>query len=321
MKTISACAALAVAVLTSIASAGAADYPAKAVRLIVPYAPGGQTDILARLVAQPLQEALGHPVLVENRPGGNGILGHDYVAKAAPDGYTILVGNSAMLSVMPNLTQTPYDPRKDFAPIVLAAGGPLVLEVNPNLPVSTVPELIALAKAKPGKLNNGLGGLGTIHHLLGELIRTQTGVQWSNVAYKGAGPMLVDLLSGQIDFAIDNTSSSAAYLKSGRLRPIAVTRKTDFLPSVPTLEEQGITGADALAWHGLLAPAGTPRIIVERLNVELVKILKSPDGMEKLKGLGLDLIASSPDDFQAFIVSENQRWGEVARISGAKIEQ
>ncbi|MFG1478338.1 tripartite tricarboxylate transporter substrate binding protein [Xanthobacter sp. V4C-4] len=320
MKTLLSLAAAAALTLLA-GTAGAADYPAKTIRLIAPYPPGGQTDIVARLVADPLSAALGQPVVVENKPGGNGIIGHDYVAKAAPDGYTLLVGNSAMLSVMPNLTKTPFDPRKDFAPVVLAAGGPLVLEVNPALPVTNVQELIALAKAKPGQLNNGMGSLGTIHHLLTELIRTQAGVEWANVPYKGAGPMLVDLVSGQVDFAVDNTSSSAAFLKSGRLRPIAVSRRTDFLPGVPSLAEQGITGAEALAWHGILAPAGTPPEVVGRLNAELVKILNAPQSRDKLKDLGLDLIASSPAEFQAFIDAENTRWAEVVRVSGARIEQ
>jgi tripartite-type tricarboxylate transporter receptor subunit TctC len=310
----------ALVLLGGVSQAFAAEYPTKTIRLIAPYAPGGQTDIVARLVAQPLSEALGKPVVVENRPGGNGVLGHDYVAKAEPDGYTLLVGNSAMLAVMPNLAALPYDPRKDFAPIVLAAGGPLVLEVNPSLPVHSLQDLIALAKSKPGKLNNGMGGLGTIHHLLTELIRVKAGIDFANVPYKGAGPMLVDLLSGQVDFAIDNTSSSSAYLKSGRLRAIAVSKKTDLLPGVPTLEEAGIPGSEAVAWHGLLAPPGTPQPIVDRLNSELVQILKRPETIEKLKVLGLDLIASNPAEFSEFIRTENQRWAEVAKASRAKVD-
>ncbi|CAO3359028.1 Bug family tripartite tricarboxylate transporter substrate binding protein [Azospirillum melinis] len=317
--------ALALSALASVSAASsvwAADYPSQPIKLIAPYPPGGQTDIVARLVAQPLAEALGSPVVVENKPGANGLLGHDLVAKAKPDGYTILVGNSAMLAVAPNLLEKrPFDPTKDFAPIVTVAGGPLILEVNPKLPVHSLADLIALDKQKPGTLNLGLGGLGTIHHLLGEQLKLTFKTSWTDVPYKGAGPMLVDLIGGQVDFAFDNISSSIGHVRSGQLRAIAVSQKTDLLPGVPALSETpGLEGLEASAWHGILAPAGTPPEIVHKLNSEIVKILKRPETLEKLKTLGLDLIANSPEEFSRFIVSENARWKKVADVSGAKME-
>ncbi|MDO9711494.1 Bug family tripartite tricarboxylate transporter substrate binding protein [Paracraurococcus lichenis] len=298
----------------------AEDYPARSLRIIAPYAPGGQTDILARLIAQPLAEALGRPVVVENRPGANGVLGHDLGAKAPPDGATLLLGNSAMLSVMPNLANLPYDPKRDFAPVVLVAGGPLVLEVPPALPVVTVQDLIALSRQRPGGLNHGLGGFGTIHHLLAEMLRSRYGAVWANVPYRGSGPMLVDLMAGRLDLAFDNTSSSAGYLREGQLRAIAVTRRTPLLPGVPTLEEQGFPDTDAVAWHGVLAPSGTPGPLVEQLNAALVAIIRHPATRAKLADLGLDPIASSAAEFQAFILAENERWGGVIRASGTRLE-
>jgi tripartite-type tricarboxylate transporter receptor subunit TctC len=304
------------------AAVGAADYPNRPIKLIAPYPPGGQTDIVARLVAQPLAEALGGAVVVENKPGANGVLGHDLVAKAKPDGYTLLVGNSAVLAVTPNLlANKPFDPVKDFYPITTVAGGPLILEVNPKLPVHTLADLIALDKAKPGTLNHGLGGLGTIHHLLIEHLKLTFKGSWSNVPYKGAGPMLIDLIGGQVDFAFDNISSSIGHIRSGQLRAIAVSRKTDLLPGVPALSETpGLEGLEASAWHGVLAPAGTPPEIVNRLNTEIVKILKRPETLEKLKTLGLDLIADSPEEFRAFIAAENERWGKVAKAADVRLD-
>lgn len=297
------------------AQAGA--YPSKPVRLIAPYPPGGQTDIVARALAAPLAEALGQTVVVENKSGGNGIVGDDYVAKAQPDGYTLLVGNSATLAVSVSLMTQPFDPLKDFAPITVVAGGPLVLEVNPALPVHSLAELIALAKAKPDELNSGVS-YGSIHHLLNELIKLQTGASWADVQYKGAGPMLIDLIGGQIDFTIDNISSSIGYINSGRLRAIAVSKKTDLLPGVPTLEEAGLRGAEAGAWHSVLAPAQTPPEVVHRLNAEIVKILHRPDVVTTLAQLGLDVVGDTPEEFAAFLRAENARWAGVARDAHVK---
>ena len=207
--------------LGTVALAQTAPYPTKPIRLVVPYPPGGQSDIVGRAIAQPLSEALGQPVVVDNKAGASGLIGHDFVAKAAPDGYTLLVGNSAMLAVaVTMINDLPYHPLRDFAPIIRVGGGAYVLEVNPKLPVHSVADLLALARREPGKLNIGIGGLGSLPHLLSEQVQKVAGVQWTTVNYKGGGPMLLDLLGGQIEVTVDNVSSSSEYIKAGRLRPL-----------------------------------------------------------------------------------------------------
>ncbi len=316
-------AAIALAALLPIVPAAAQTYPNKPIRMIAPYPPGGATDIVARLVSQGLGEALGVPVVVENKAGANGQIGHDLVAKAPPDGYTLLLGNSAALAVSISMyDKLPYDPLKDYAPITLAAQGALVMSVNPSVPAKNVQEFLAWAKARNGKVSAGLAGVGAMHHLVTEQLKLQSKVDWINVPYKGSAPMVVDLLSGQVDFGIDNIPSSLPHIKAGKLRALAVTsaKRTPLLPDVPTLAEAGVPGIEAAAWHGVLAPAGTPPEIVAKLNAEIVKILKSPEMTKRLGDLGLDPIGSSPQAFSEFIVSENVKWAKVVKASGAKLE-
>jgi len=298
-------------------------YPSKPIRMIAPYPPGGATDILARLVAQGLTESLGQPVIVENKAGANGQIGHDFVAKAAPDGYTLVLGNSAVLAVSVSMyDKLPFDPLKDFAPITLAAQGPLVFEINAAIPASNMQEFLAWAKQRGGKVNAGLAGVGAMHHLVTEMVKLQAGVQWTNVPYKGSAPMVLDLVGGQVDVGVDNIPSSLQLIKTGKLRALAVTsdQRTPLLPDVPTLAQAGVPGVVAAAWHGVLAPAGTPPEIVNRLNVEIVKILRSPETVAKLAGLGLDPVGSDPKTFADFIASENVKWAKVVKASGAKLE-
>lgn len=300
------------------------DYPSRPIRLIAPYPAGGTTDIVARYVANGLSKSLGWTVIVENRAGAGGIVGHEAAAKATPDGYTLVLGNSAMLAVSVSLfPKLPYNPTKDFAPITEAAAGPLVLVVRPALPVHSLQDLLALAKKEPGKLNAGLSALGSMHHMTTDVIKTRAGVQWTDVPYKGSAPMLIDLLSGQTDFAFDNIPSALPYIKAGKLRAIAVSspKRTGLLPDVPTLEESGMKGVEALAWHGVLAPRGTPPAIVARLHDEIVKLLKTPEMTKRLNDLGLEPIGSSPQAFAAFIRSENVRWAQIAREANIKLEQ
>jgi len=303
--------------------AQAQSYPNKPIRMIAPYPPGGATDILARLIAQGLTEALGQPVVVENKAGANGQIGHDFVAKAAPDGYTLVLGNSAVLAVSVSMyDKMPFDPIKDFAPITLAAQGPLVFEINSAIPASTLKEFLAYAKARKGKVNAGLAGVGAMHHLVTEMVKLQAGVDWTNVPYKGSSPMVLDLVAGQIDVGVDNIPSSLPQIKAGKLRALAVTsgKRTPLLPDVPTLAEAGVPGVEAAAWHGVLAPAGTPPEIVNKLNAEIVKVLHSPENVAKLAGLGLDPVGSDPKTFADFIASENVKWAKVVKASGAKLE-
>ena len=314
------CAAM---LLLAAGGALAQSYPNRPIKLIAPYPPGGTTDIVARAVGNKLSEALGQPVVVENKTGAGGLIGHDFVAKAAPDGYTLLLGNSASLAVSVSMyAKMPYNPITDFAPITELAAGQLVLVAHPGLNVTNVAQLIELAKTKQGSLNAGLSAVGSIHHLLTESMKFKAGVKWTNVPYKGSGPMLTDLIGGQTDFAFDNIPSSLQFIKAGKLRGLAVsgTVRTPLLPDLPTLIESGLAGVEGVAWHGLLAPPGTPKAIIDRLPAEAVKVLRAPEMVTYLAGLGLDGIGNTPAEFAAFMRDENVKWAKVAKEAGAKIE-
>jgi tripartite-type tricarboxylate transporter receptor subunit TctC len=302
---------------------GAANYPAKPVRLVVPFPAGGTTDILARAVAQKLSEAWGRQMIVDNRPGAGGNIGSDLVAKSAPDGYTLLMGTVGTHAINPSLYKNmPYDHVKDFAPVILVAGVPNVLVVNPSLPVHSVPELIAYAKANPGKLNFASSGNGTSIHLSGELFKAMTGVEMTHVPYKGSAPALTDLIGGQVQLMFDNLPSSLPFIKAGKLRALAVTSgaRAAALPDLPTLAESGLPGFEASSWFGVLAPAGTPRDIVAKLNGAIAGWLASPEAKEKLLAQGAIAAGGTPEDFARHIGAETSKWAKVVKASGAHID-
>ncbi|HEY3179414.1 MAG TPA: tripartite tricarboxylate transporter substrate binding protein [Casimicrobiaceae bacterium] len=299
-----------------------AAYPTKPVRLVVPFPAGGTTDLLARAAAQKLSEAWGQQVIVDNRPGAAGNIGAELVAKSAPDGYTLLMGTVGTHAINASLyAKMPYDHVKDFTPVILVAGVPNVLVVNPQVPVNTVPELIAYAKANPGKLNFASSGSGTSIHLSGELFKTMTGVQMTHVPYKGSAPALTDLIGGQVQLMFDNLPSSLAFIKAGKLRAIAVTSTTRAaaLPDVPTVADT-VPGFEASSWFGVLAPAGTPRDIVMKINGEIAKWLASPDAKEKLAAQGANVAGGTPEDFTKHIQAETAKWSKVVKESGAKVD-
>jgi tripartite-type tricarboxylate transporter receptor subunit TctC len=298
-------------------------YPNHAIKLVVPFPAAGTTDILARAAAQKLTEALGQSVVVDNRPGAGGNIGSDLVAKSPPDGYTLLMGTVGTHAINPSLySKMPYDHVKDFVPIVLVAGVPNVLVVNPALPVNSVADLIKLAKEKPGSINFASSGSGTSIHLSGELFKTMAGVDMTHVPYKGSAPALTDLMGGQVQIMFDNLPSSLQQIKAGKLRAIAVTSLTraPALPNVPTISESGLPGFEASSWFGVLAPAGTPAPVVARINTEINKWLQSADAREKLLAQGAEAAGGSPEQFAAFIRSETEKWAKVVKASGAKVD-
>ena len=304
-------------------TAGAQGYPNKPVRLVVPFPAGGTTDIVARAVAQKLTETWGQSVVVDNRPGAGGNIGSELVAKAAPDGYTLLMGTVGTHAINPSLyAKMPYDHVKDFAPVVLVAGVPNVLVVNPSVPAQNVGELIAYAKANPGKLNFASSGSGTSIHLSGELFKVLTGVQMTHVPYKGSAPALSDLVGGQVQLMFDNLPSSLAFIKANRLRALAVTSTTraPALPDVPTMVEAGVPNFEASSWFGMLAPAGTPPDVVARINGDVAKWLATPEAREKMVAQGAIAVGGSPDDFARHIAAETAKWAKVVKESGAKVD-
>ncbi|MEO8347027.1 MAG: tripartite tricarboxylate transporter substrate binding protein [Betaproteobacteria bacterium] len=298
-------------------------YPSKPIRIVVPFPAGGTTDVLARAVAQKLNESLGQPAVVDNRPGAGGNIGAELVAKSAPDGYTLLMGTVGTHAINPSLyPRMPYDHVRDFAPVILVAGVPNVLVINPGLPVNSVQELIAYAKANPGKLNFASSGNGTSIHLSGELFRTMAGVQMTHVPYKGSAPALQDLVGGQVQLMFDNLPSSLALIKAGKLKALAVTSlaRAAALPDVPTLAESGLPGFEASSWFGLLAPAGTPPAAIATLNADVAKWLASPDARERLLAQGAIAAGGTPEDFARHIAAETAKWQKVVKESGAKVD-
>ena len=298
-------------------------YPSHPVRIVVPFPAGGTTDILARAVAQRFTEAFGQTFIVDNRPGAGGNIGAELVAKSAPDGYTLVMGTVGTHAINPSLyAKMPYDHIKDFAPVFLVAGVPNVLEVNPSLPVHSVAELVAYAKANPGKLDFASSGSGTSIHLSGEMFKTMAGVSMQHVPYKGSAPALQGLVGGQVQLMFDNLPSSLALIKAGKLRALAVTsaERSATLPDLPTIAESGYPGFEASSWFGLLAPAGTPPAIIAKLNAEGNAWLASPDAKQKLLAQGAIAAGGSPEDFAHHIAAETAKWAKVVKASGAKVE-
>ena len=298
-------------------------WPSKPIKYIVPFAPGGSTDILGRIVAEKLSVALGQPVVVENKPGAGGGLGADFTAKAAPDGYTIMGGTISTHAINASLySNLPYDPVKDFVAITLLARVPNMLVINPDVPAKTVAELIALLKANPNKYTFASAGNGTSQHLSGELFKSMAGVQMQHIPYKGSPPALQDVVGGQVTMTFDNITTAWPLAKGGKLRALAVTtaKRSTIAPEIPTLAEAGLIGFEVGSWQGVFAPAGTPPEIVKRLNVEIVKILNLPDVKEKLFALGAEPVGDTPEQFAAFVKSEVAKWSDVVKKSGAKVD-
>ena len=301
---------------------GQSSWPAKPVRIVVPYPPGGPVDLSARLLAPKLQQALGQPFLVENKPGAGGNIGADFVAKSAPDGYTLGMGAIATHAINPALmANVPYDPIRDFRHLALVVQVPNVLVVNPELPARSVKELIALAKAQPGKLDFASGSTGSTGHLAGELFKQMTGTYMVHIPYKGAPPAVADLLAGRVQLMFDNLASALPNVRAGKLRALAVTtlRRSSALPELPTLDESGLKGFDMTTWWGLMGPAKLPPDVVQRLSVEILKAMDSADVRERLRAMGMEgSPVRTPEQFTAFVEAEAKLYARLVKVSGAK---
>jgi len=298
-------------------------FPSKPIRLIVPFPPGGAVDFFARVVQVPLSENLGVPIVIENKAGASGMIGAEFVARAPADGYTLLIGNIASLAinvgVYPKMT---YDPVKDFTPIVRTVDVNYVLVVNPAVPAGTLAELIAYAKANPGKLAYGSAGSGSLPHLATELLKAQTGIDAAHVPYKGGGPMVTDLLGGSVQVVIGDQANLMPHVATGKLRALAVAgpQRSPNAPALPTMAEAGLAGFDATAWQGVVGPAGLPAEVVRRLNDAFNKVMAMPEVRAKLVGGGVDPVGGSPEAFGNFIRAEIAKWSKIARDVGARAE-
>jgi len=312
---------LGAALITPLASA-AQEYPTKAIRFVVPFAPGGGTDIIGRVVAQALNDALGQPVVVDNRGGAGSTLGTEIVAKSPADGYTILFGNISLAFNATLYTELRYDTIRDLAPISLSAVQPNILVIHPGLPAKSLKEFIELARANPGKYNYASAGTGSGTHLAAELLKLQTKIDIVHVPYKGTGPALTDLLGGQINMMVSTFASALPHVKSGRMRALGVTtaKRSPATPDVPTLIEGGVAGYDYSTWYGLLAPAGTPKAIIDKLNATNRKVLARDEIKQRLESQGVDPIVNTVAEFTAYVKSETEKWGKVVKATGAKAE-
>jgi tripartite-type tricarboxylate transporter receptor subunit TctC len=316
-------ACVAALVLAGSPGALAQAWPAKPVRIVVPFPPGGTTDILARAAGLRMTEAWGQPVVIDNRPGAAGNIGAELVAKAPNDGYTMLMGTVGTHAINASLyARMPYDHVKDFAPVVLVAAVPNVLVVHPSVPANSVAELVAYGKANPGKLNFASSGSGTSIHLAGELFKVSTGLTMQHVPYKGSAPALTDLVGGQVQLMFDNLPSALPHIKAGRLRALAVTTaaRAPALPEVPTVAESGLPGFEASSWFGLLAPAGTPADVIAKVNGELARWIASPEAKERLLAQGANPAGGTQEDFARHIAAETAKWARVVKASGAKVD-
>ncbi len=314
---------IAAAALCLAAASVHAQYPAKQVRMVVGFPPGQATDIVARLVAEKLSLRLGQSFFIDNKPGAAGIIGTELVVKAPPDGYTLQMNSSGPLSVNPGLyAKLPYDPVRDLQPISLAATVPLFLVVHPSLKANNVRELVALAKSQPGKLNYASGGSGVTNHLVMEMFKFAAGLDMTHVPYKGGPPAVTDLIAGQVSLMFETGPGILPHVRSGKLRALGVgsVNRSAATPDLPTIAEQGYPGFDGVAWIGLVAPAGVPRAIVDKLAAETAAIIALPDVRERLLALGAEPAANTPDEFGAYIKSEIAKWGKVIKESGARVE-
>jgi tripartite-type tricarboxylate transporter receptor subunit TctC len=310
------------AALVAPGEAPAQGYPTKSIRLVAPSTPGDAPDVIARLVAERLSAALGQQVVVENRPGAGGVVGSEIVAKSAPDGYTLIMGNAGSHGINAAVySKLPYDILKDFAPVSQIAVAPNIFVVNPGLPVTTIPEFIAYAKARPGQLSYASGGNGSSSHMSMELLKSMAGIDVVHVPYKGSTPALTDVISGQDAVMSVNMPPAVPHVKSGRLRALAVTTRsrTPSMPDLPTVAES-LPGYETVAWFGVLAPAGTPKDVVNRLSMEIAKIARSPDMRERLEGMGAEPVGGTPEEFGAVMARDIAKWTALAKSVGIKID-
>ncbi len=314
-------AAVSACLLVALASTGhGQDYPSRPVRVIVPFAPGGPNDLIVRLVATKLADSLGQPFLVENRAGAGGNIGTDYVARSAPDGYTLLSVGPGSLIINPLMGKVPYDTERDFAPIALMARAPNALVAHPSLAAHSVKELIALARARPGAINYGSGGNGSTPHLAAALFAAMAGIELTHVPYKGTAPATADLIGGQVQIAFLGIPAVLPHARSGKLRVLAVTglQRSAELPEVPTVDESGVPGYEVNPWYGLLAPAGTPRAIVVRLGAETTRVVRAAGMREKLAGQGAEAAGSTPEEYAAVIRADTATWTRVVGQAGLR---
>lgn len=314
-------AALACAVLTGSAPLAAQSFPTKPIRLVVPLAPGGGGDLVSRMIAQKISEPLGQPVVVDNRPGGSTIIGTEIVARSAPDGYTLVMATSSH-GINPSLYKLPFDPVRDFSGVAFIATSPMMLTIHPNVPAKTVKELVAVARASPGKLNYGSSGTASIVHLAGELFNLTAGIKTVHIPYKGTGPALSDLLGGQIDMMFASPVPTIPHVKSGRLRAIAMAsrERSRAMPDLPTVAESGFPGFEAATYFIVLGPAKMPDAVVNRLSTEIIKAAQQPDTRERLTVEGANVVAGSPQQAIAHIEGEIARWAKVVKAAGIKAQ-
>ena len=311
------------ALLAAPVLAQAQAFPSRPITVVVPYLPGGTNDIIVRTLTPKLTETLGQAVVIENRPGAGGNLGAAYVAKAKPDGHTLVIASVGVFAINKWMAkESGFDPDKDLVPVVNTGSVPNMLLVHPSVPVSSVKDLVALAKAKPNTINFASMGSGSTGHLCGEMFKMAVQVQATHIAYKGSAPALQDLLAGTVQMMFDNLPTALPRAKNGQLKGLAVTsaKRNSLAPEIPTMEEAGVPGYEATAWFGVAAPAGTPKAVVDRLNMEFVKALRDPQNAQKLEALGLAIATDSPEGFAAFIAAESQKWRKVVIASGARAD-
>jgi tripartite-type tricarboxylate transporter receptor subunit TctC len=304
-------------------SAQAQQWPAKPLKMVVPFTAGGSTDTVARIMSEKLSARLGQPVVVDNKAGAGGALGSDFVAKSPADGYTLLVGTSSTMAIAPWVyTKLPYNPTRDFAPVTLLGIADIIVVVNSELPIRNTQQLLDYARANPGKLTFASGGNGSISHLLGEYFKSMAKVDMLHVPYKGDAQMVTDLLGGQVNLAFGTAVAWLPHIKSGKVAAIAVTnpKRSTTLTDLPTLNESGVPGYEAVQWFGIAAPAGTPREVVQRLNAEIKAILAMPDVQKRFVELGFDVVGDTPDEFAQFLRAENAKWKKIAEIAGTKLD-
>ncbi len=314
---------MAASLMLATGAAVAQAWPAKPIRIVVPFPAGGSTDIVGRLLADKLSQTLGQPVVVDNRAGAGGTSGSDVAAKSAPDGYTFLLGTSSTHAIAPALyPKLTYDPVKDFAPVSLLGTATILMVVHPSVPAKSVAEFVALAKAKPGSMMFGSTGNGSVSHLTAEYFKSVAGIDLQHVPYKGDTPMTLDLVAGRVQMAFGTAVAFLPQVQGGKLNALAVTdaKPSPVAPQLPTVAASGLPGFEALQWFGLLAPSGTPREIVARVNADVGKALQQPDVQEKLKGLGMQIVGGPPEQFGSFMRAEAVKWGKIVKDSGAKVD-